>query len=158
MGTQAATDFYAGLLFAFIGSAALWVARSYPAGTAAQMGPGYTPNLLATILLLIGATLVIRSWLPNIARTSAVSGDEETEVTGFAFRAGTAVLGAVLIFALIVDYVGLALSSIVLVMISRLAMPNYNVREALITAVCLSALCVVLFVYGLGMSVAAFPF
>jgi hypothetical protein len=158
VGIRAAADFYAGLLFAFIGGAALWIARGYPAGTAARMGPGYTPDLLAAILLLIGVILVVRSLLPNLARNELSEEDDTEAVTGFAFRAGAAVLGAVLIFALIVNYVGLALSSIVLVIISRLAIPNYNVKEVLITAVCLSTLCVVLFVYGLGMSVAAFPF
>jgi hypothetical protein len=39
-------DFYAGLLFVAFGVVAIIIARNYPLGTAARMGPGYFPRLL----------------------------------------------------------------------------------------------------------------
>ena len=47
-------DFYAGVLFMSFGLAALVIARSYPLGTAARMGPGYFPRVLGILLLGIG--------------------------------------------------------------------------------------------------------
>ena len=50
-------DFYAGVLFMSFGLAALVIARSYPLGTAARMGPGYFPRVLGILLLGLGALL-----------------------------------------------------------------------------------------------------
>lgn len=40
-------DFYAGLLFLFFGVVAILEARNYAMGTAARMGAGYFPYILA---------------------------------------------------------------------------------------------------------------
>ncbi len=37
-------DFWAGLMFAGTGAAAMFIARNYPFGTTLRMGPGYFPT------------------------------------------------------------------------------------------------------------------
>jgi hypothetical protein len=50
-------DFYAGLLFVAFGVFAIIIARDYPLGTAARMGPGYFPRLLGMLLIVLGVAL-----------------------------------------------------------------------------------------------------
>lgn len=150
----ASEDLGAGLLFSLIGALAIAFGRDYQMGTASSMGPGYVPIVLAGILLLIGVFLILRAILFSGER----EGSEEEAGGGFAYRTVATILGAVLVFAAIVDRVGLALAAVALVFICRAAAPNYDFREVLITALVLSALSVVIFVYGLGMPVKPFPF
>ena len=56
-------DFWIGALFLFFGLVAVVVARDYPMGTAGRMGPAYFPTMLGSLLILIGAIAVIRSFL-----------------------------------------------------------------------------------------------
>ncbi len=65
-------DFWAGLIYIFFGSSSIFVGRDYAMGTAFKMGPAYFPTILGSLLVLIGAISMIRSFI--------VSG---TPITGF---------------------------------------------------------------------------
>ena len=54
-------DFFAGMLFLLVGAMFALGATKYSMGRASQMGPGYFPLLLSTLLALFGALIVIRS-------------------------------------------------------------------------------------------------
>ena len=56
-------DFWAGLLYLIIGTAALYMAGDYEMGTAISMGPGYFPKVLSGLLIAIGAISLIRSFI-----------------------------------------------------------------------------------------------
>ena len=49
-------DVWAGLMLIAIGAAAIFVARSYPFGTALRMGPGFFPVVLGGLLIVFGLT------------------------------------------------------------------------------------------------------
>ena len=51
-------DVWAGLMLIVIGAAAIFVARSYPFGTALRMGPGYFPVMLGALLILFGVAIL----------------------------------------------------------------------------------------------------
>ena len=53
-------DLIAGLLFIVLGALAAVLARDYPFGTTMRMGPGYFPTMLGGILLVFGATILLR--------------------------------------------------------------------------------------------------
>ena len=53
-------QFWAGVLFAGVGLLALIIARGYPLGTAARIGPGYLPICLSLLLLALGAASMVR--------------------------------------------------------------------------------------------------
>ena len=56
-------DVAAGAMFMAWGLAGLWLARTYPVGTAMRMGPGYFPNVLGWLLLVFGVGIAVRGAL-----------------------------------------------------------------------------------------------
>ena len=69
-------DFWAGVLFASFGAAALVIAQSYPLGSAARMGPGYFPRMLG--FLLLGARVDPGPALVQAPRTGGADAKPET--------------------------------------------------------------------------------
>ena len=59
-------DFLAGMMFTAFGACFVWQSASYSVGTAAHMGPGNFPLWLGAILTLLGAAVLVRSFLRNL--------------------------------------------------------------------------------------------
>ena len=139
-------DFYSGLLFIVVGAIAVFIAVNYPTGQAARMGPGYFPRALGTLLMVLGAISVWRSFRlagPPIAR--------------WKWRPILIVLGSVLIFGHIVQTVGLALSTIFLVFVASAASHEFRWKEAAVSGVLMALLCVGVFVYALSIQLPIWP-
>lgn len=139
-------DFWAGLLFMFIGTAALVLSRGYPMGEAIRMGPGYFPRALGVLLLVFGAALSLR----------AIRATKEP-FPAWHLRPLLVVLLSLAIFCLALKWLGLIVSGIVLVFIASLASPEFRWREALVSGAVQSAFAVVLFVYGLKIPLTVWP-
>lgn len=56
-------EFLSGLLFLIIGGFFKIQSQSYEFGTASFMGPGYYPNLLSNILIIIALLIIAKSFL-----------------------------------------------------------------------------------------------
>jgi hypothetical protein len=139
-------DFFAGLIFIAFGIAAIVIGSNYALGTAARMGPGYFPRILGILLILLGAALAIRALRLKGAPLPA-----------FKWRPTLIVLGSVVLFGLIVTHVGLVLSTIVLIVLSSAASPEFRPKEAVISSVLLAALAVGVFVIGLKLQLQIWP-
>jgi hypothetical protein len=139
-------DFYAGLLFISFGLAALVIARAYPLGAMARMGPGYFPRVLGILLLGLGALLSL---------TGFRSAGEA--LSGWRWRPLVIVLLSVGLFCLTALWLGLVVASIVLVFISSAASEEFRWKEALISGAVQAVSVVAVFVYGLGMSFPVWP-
>jgi hypothetical protein len=139
-------DFVGGLVFVFFGAGALFMARNYRIGTAFRMGPGYFPVVLASLLLVIGLI---------VAFMSLRSG--EVKLPHFAWRPLIIVSAAVALFGVIINSTGLALSTFVMVVVSRLARPGYPWVETIVLSVALSALCAGIFFFGLKIQMPLLP-
>ena len=139
-------DFYAGVLFIAIGAAAVGIALNYPMGTAARMGPGYFPRALGSLMMILGALSVLRSF--------RLQGEP---IGGWRWRPLVVTLGSVVIFGLIVQYVGLALSTIFLVIASSAASHEFRPIEAAVAGVLMAVLCVGVFVYTLNIQLPIWP-
>jgi hypothetical protein len=139
-------DFGAGLMFAGIGLAAIVIGSSYPVGTAARMGPGYFPRGLGMILIGLGAILIL-----NGLRTSG------SPLAMRDIRPLGIVMGSVLVFALTVNYLGLALASALLVVLASTASHEFRKIEAVIAAVTLAVFVVIVFGYGLKLQLPLWP-
>jgi putative tricarboxylic transport membrane protein len=132
-------DFWAGVLFAAFGGAALWIGRGYAFGTLTKMGPGYLPTALSVALLAIGAVLVLRAL--------AVDGPA---IAPSELRPQLFILAAIVVFALAIERLGLALAVGLVALTAALASRDLRWREAVALAVGMAVLCVVLFVQLLG--------
>jgi len=139
-------DFWSGALFVAIGVATIAFGSRYTLGTAARMGPGYFPRILGILLVVLGAILALRA-----IRT--VGGP----VPRFKWRPTLIVLGSVVLFGAIVRFVGVALSTVILIVTASAASHEFRAREALIVGVLLAALAVGVFVIGLQLQLPIWP-
>jgi hypothetical protein len=139
-------DFYSGLLFIAIGALTVIIAVNYPTGHAERMGPGYFPRALGTLLMVLGAISVWRSFrLPG------------QPIARWKWRPIVIVLGSVVAFGHIVQIVGLALSTIFLVFVASAASHEFRWKEAAVAGVLMAALCVGVFVYALSLQLPVWP-
>ena len=139
-------DFWSGLLFIAIGAAAIVLASKYSIGSAARMGPGYFPRVLGILLIVLGAILALRAFKldgPPLPR--------------WKWRPTVVVLGSVVLFGAIVQAVGIALSTVILIVGASMASPEFRPRESLIAGVLLAALAVGVFVIGLKLQLPIWP-
>jgi putative tricarboxylic transport membrane protein len=132
-------DFWSGLLYIFFGLAAVLIARDYDMGTALKMGPAYFPTLLGWLLVVIGAISVIRGFI--------VRG---TPIGGFAIKGLLMVVGATVLFGLIIRAAGMAIALPILVIFSAAASIRFNWKLTLLMAAGLTVFCVLVFIKGLG--------
>lgn len=124
------------------------MALGCPAGTVARMGPGYFPRLLAILLAAIGLAVMLGAMKPTAERQSLRHWDWK----GLAW-----VTGSVVLFALLLFPAGLIGALFVLVMVSSKASHEFTWKGALANAAVLIALCLLVFVYGLGLRLPVWP-
>jgi hypothetical protein len=139
-------DFYAGLLFVAFGVFAIVIARNYPLGSAARMGPGYFPRLLGILLIVLGAALSL----------TALRG-RGPALPGWKWRPVSIVLLSVVAFGLTLTHAGLVLSTIGLIAVASTASREFRFRESLLSGVLLAALSVGVFVIGLKLQLPIWP-
>jgi len=148
MRIRLTTDLLTGLLFLGLGTFAITYGWNYPIGTAARMGPGYFPWIVAAGLLLLGGILVGRSILI----------ENEADVLGeVAVRPLLTVLAGTLAFALMVERFGFVLTGFVLVFAARLADRDFRLVEVTILAAVLVAFVAAMFWLGLSLPLRPFP-
>ena len=139
-------DFWAGALFVAIGIATIVLGSKYTLGTAARMGPGYFPRILGILLIVLGAILAIRA-----TRSAGAP------VPRFHWRPTLIVLGSVVLFGAIVRSVGVALSTVILIVVASSASHEFRPRESLLVGALLAALAVGVFVVGLQLQLPIWP-
>jgi hypothetical protein len=139
-------DFYAGLLFVAFGVFAIIVARNYPLGTAARMGPGYFPRLLGILLIVLGGALSL----------TALRG-RGPPLPGWKWRPVSVVLLSVVAFGLVLTHAGLVLSTIGLIAVASTASREFRFKESLLSGVLLAAMSVGVFVIGLKLQLPIWP-
>ena len=139
-------DFVAGVLFAAVGVAAIVIAANYPLGTAARMGPGYFPRILGILLILLGSALALRALRLQGA-----------PLPRWHWKPVVVVLGSVVLFGAIVNSVGLALSTVVLIVLASSASPEFRPKEAVVSGIALALLSVLVFVVALKLQLPIWP-
>ncbi len=138
-------DFWAGLLYLIIGTAALYMAADYEMGTAISMGPGYFPKVLSVLLIAIGVISLIRSFI--------VHGEP---LEGFPFVKIIFVTVSILAFALLVEGAGLAIAVMAVFAISAMASKFFNWKFTLAISLGSAVFCSLVFVKGLGIPLPIF--
>jgi len=139
-------DFWAGALFVAIGVGTIILGSRYTLGSAARMGPGYFPRILGILLIVLGAVLALRA-----TRTPG------PPLPPFQWRPLVVVLGSVVLFGAIVNWMGVALSTVILIVAASAASREFRPREALIAGVLLATLAVGVFVIGLQLQLPIWP-
>lgn len=138
-------DFWSGVIFVIFGLAAVIIGRDYSMGTAGRMGPAYFPTILGGLLVLIGSIGIVRSMIKSGG-----------PVSRFAIREIFLVMLAVVVFGILVRGAGLAISVILLVMVSGFASIKFKVGPYLLLGVGMAVFCVLVFVKALGLPMPMF--
>lgn len=133
-----------------------WSNRSLDVGTAGNMGPGYVPHLLSILLAICGTVLLARAanhgrgMLAGFADTAWPRALNSIKILGL-------VLGAVVLFALLIKNAGLAIAAFVTALVVSRASTDTTWAQSAIIALGLSVFSIVLFYYLLNLPMRVFP-
>lgn len=147
MEIKNAKDFWAGLMFIAFGLGFAIVAGNYQMGTSVRMGPAYFPTVLGGVLAVLGLVIFLRSFVSRF----------QVKVPRFAFRPLALVLGSIVLFGLLLQPLGLILSTIVLVFVGAYGGHEFRWKEVLVLAILLAAFAIGVFYYGLGLPFNLWP-
>lgn len=141
-------DAVAGWVFIGVALGFGLAAADYPLGSNAAPGPGRIPLGLCTALAVIGLMLLLRS---------AKAATPALRVLPIALRPMACVLAAILLFALLLEPLGLLLTVPLVTACVSLADGRLRPLEWLLTAIGIALGCWLLFVWGLGLPLPVWP-
>ena len=133
-------DFWSGVMLIAIGAGAVFIARDYPFGTALHMGAGFFPVVLGFVLVLFGLYFAVRG-LHDSAKIEA----------NWSLRALIVLPLAFVAFGILMEHAGFVPAMLALTVGSAAAGAEFRIGEVLALSVVLTALCVALFIWALGL-------
>jgi len=151
-------DFWGGVMFIALGLLFLVIARGIPGvpflpgytmGTPARMGPGFFPFWLGTILTLLGVII-------SVGGVRAAP-SKEGELEKWHWPPLLWVLGAIVLFGIILKPVGMLLDGVILVVVASVGSHDFKLKPILILGICLSIFCAMVFVWGLKLPIPLCP-
>ncbi len=143
-----ATDFWSGVMCMGFALAAIVLGRKYPVGTPASMGPGMFPIILGGCLGALGLACSLRAIRPGAAAR---------RIATVKPRPVLLVLGSIVAYGVALPTAGLVVASMLLVVISRLAVPGFRWVEVTVFGAILTLGCVLVFVVALKLPVPVWP-
>jgi putative tricarboxylic transport membrane protein len=139
-------DFVAGLVVMAVAAFAFWQGFDLPIGTFGGVGPGMLPRGLAVFLGALGALLMVSAFV-----------EEGQRLEAWSIRGPVLVLGAMVAFGLTVRPLGLIIAGPLAVVIGAFASDEVRWGETLIFGVLMTALCIGLFKFALGLPIPLAP-
>ncbi len=136
----------AGALFAAFGVAALYFGSGLKPGSAANMGPGYLPRLIAWGLVGFGIAIALNGWRRG-----------GWHAIDLPLRPTIAISLAVIGFALAIEPLGLAIGSVLTVVIAATGQRGMPWRQVPVIALGLAAFSALLFGFALGLPMPIWP-
>ena len=139
-------DFWCGIFFVALGMLALYLSRDLEFGSAFDMGPGFFPTWLGSIMIGFGVVI------GGLAFKVPGEGDVGLALGEWAFRPWLALPGALVVYAFLMDAdVGFVPSLMVLIIGCALAHRDVHWLETIVLSVCVTAGAVAIFIYGIEM-------
>jgi len=154
-------NFWGGVLFAAIGGAFVVIAKGvklgdsvllagYAMGTPARMGPAFFPFWLGLILFLLGVLIAVMGFREK--------GGPDAAFPQYHWKPILYVLGAVVLFGLILKPVGMLLAGFLVVFISSMGNPEkFHTRDVIVLGIALVIFCALVFVWGLKLPIPLCP-
>jgi putative tricarboxylic transport membrane protein len=137
-------DFFGGLAVIAVAGFAYWLARHLPAGTGGGMGPGTLPKGLALLLGALGFALLLNSF-------------QSERLAPWTIRGPLFVLGALVLFGLAVRPLGLVVAGPLAIAAAAFGSSEVRWRETLVYGLAMTAFCVGLFKFALGLPIPLAP-
>jgi putative tricarboxylic transport membrane protein len=139
-------DFLSGVFFCGVAIAGIALSSRLDLGTPARMAAGFFPMWLSVVLLVLGAVVLVRSFLTLSEPVGEVNA-----------RPLIAVLAGVVIFSLVVERWGFALAGVLLIVSARLAGGRFRPIEVAILAFALVGVSAFIFLYSLKLPLHLLP-
>ena len=139
-------DLWAGVAFLASGGAFLVASQRFAMGTAADIGPGFFPAVVAGLLVLVGAGLVIGALAMEGPRIEPVR-----------LRPAALVIAALAAFGLLIERGGLVIAVAALVLIASAAGGRLRPLQSVLLAAALIAIAIAVFRLGLGIQMRLWP-
>lgn len=134
-------DYYGGTLMMLIGFGAVARGIDYHIGTLTQMGPGYYPVGVGTLLSLVGAAIALQA--PRAApATERASQPPE-------WRGWLCIVSSLLAFVVLGEYGGLLPATFAIVFISALGDRQNTFKSALVLSLSMVVVCLIVFWWAL---------
>lgn len=149
MKIKSQKDFWAGIMFIAVGVAFAWGALGYNFGSSARPGPGYFPFGLGIILALLGALVLFGAL--------TIETEHGERIGKIAWKPLGIVVGSVVLFGLLLPWVGMFVALPILVFMSAMAGDEFHWGEAIVNAVVLTAGSWFVFIYGLNLTIPLLP-
>lgn len=140
-------DLLAGLIFIGFGLAFGYASLNYQIGTAFRMGPGYFPLVLSGIIIFLGVIILLQSFAASA---------EDGPIGRVPWRGLILVMVALVFFGFTVRGLGLLPSLFVSSFMSASASRQTSLAGAFLIAALLTAISLLIFVWGLGMPLRVF--
>lgn len=141
-------DFWSGVMFTAAGLLFAGFAQEYEMGTGQRMGPAFFPTALGLLLAVIGVVVAIQ----GLGRATP-----DGKVEKFHFDALGWVLGAVVLFGLLLRPAGLIVALIALIGVSAFGSHEFKLKEIIPLGIGLIVLVLVVFIYGLKLTIPVYP-
>ena len=154
-------NFWGGVLFLAIGLMFTLIAKGvkfgdtvllagYAMGTPARMGPAFFPFWLGLILMALGIFIAVSGLRED--------GGPEARFPKYHWRPILFVLGAVILFGLILKHVGMLIAGFLVVFISSMGNPEkFHTRDVIFLGIGLIIFCALVFVWGLKLPIPLCP-
>lgn len=139
-------DIIGGLLLVAIAGLALYMVNHLPAFGRVGFASGTAPRLFAYGLGGLGAFIAIKGFTA-----------EGQALEPWYFRAPVAIIGAIVLFSVLIREVGLAITGVLCVVLAAAATDEVRWKEAIIFAVGMTAFCALLFSVALGQPIPLWP-
>ncbi|QTL02550.1 tripartite tricarboxylate transporter TctB family protein [Aquabacter sp. L1I39] len=139
-------DLYGGVLLLLLGIGAVVEGLSHQVGNLFRMGTGYFPIILGVTLGCIGAAIAIGTLMKGGGTTQLEPGEHFhlPDVRGF-----VAIVGGILAFIGLAEFVGFAPATFALVFISAMGDRTMTLKAALVLASVMTGVLIGLFWYAL---------
>ena len=141
-------NFAAGAFFAVFGFGCALLARNYSLGTTDDIGPGYFPFWLGSLLSLLGSVVCLSSLAPQA---------QETHIEKLDWKSTLWIVGAVVLFAFLLQYLGVIFSLMIMVMVASRGSHEFSWKSSVVLSVVLAVLVYLVFVKGLKLQFPAWP-
>jgi hypothetical protein len=141
------TDLLSGLGLIGLGVFAIGYGWRYTVGTAARMGPGFYPRLVSLALIAVGAGLVVRSFVRKVDDLGTIE-----------LRPVALVLLGTALFGFLIERAGLVVSTVLLIVLARLADQDFRPGEVLLLCLALVLFAGAVFWYGFALPFRLLPF
>lgn len=143
-------DYYGGALMFLLGAGAIYLGLSYEVGTLSHMGPGYFPVAVGAVLAAMGVLIALS------ARVPGAKGGVEKKALPPEWRGWAAIILSNIAFVVLGHYGGLLPATFAVVFIAALGDRQNTLKNALLLALAMTAVCFVAFAWALKVQLPLF--